>query len=908
MDKLTDEARLVKRRVDFSRIAKASAAHAERLAPAWLPRGGKREGDEWTALNPTRPDQHPGSFRVDLKTGKWIDHATGDHGKDIISLWAYLNACNQVEAAVAVAELIGEDPYDGAANAQGLTLEAYAAAKRLDVERLRQLGLETIGRKGRWAIAIPYRRRDGSFARNRIRVALDKPANGSPRVFWDDDKPAGTLLYGLDQLPQRGCPLFLAEGESDCHTLWPRGWDAVGVPGAQNYNPGRDDEELAGYDVIALIEPDGGGEALLDRLARSTLRGAMRAVRFQRFVEETTGIKGVKDPSELHVKAPEQFDAVMRRIIDGATPLELLLAARRPETPAAEVRPRLPEGFRYGPDGSIDYLAARADDDEDAAEAWSWLCSPMEVLAETRGEDNRNWGLLVRVQTPDGQWHQQAIARALFCTASEDVIGLLANLGLRFVPSKAVKGRLKALLAMTRSDKRARTASRIGWLGPGMFVLPDEMFGKAPGECVVFQPERPLPHAYRLGGSYEGWRAEVAARALGNSRLEFAAAAAFAGPLLQPLEIEGGGFHYRGDSSTGKTSTLRVAGSVWGGGGMSGFIKTWRATDNGLEHHAMLHSDTLFLLDELGQVAGSAASRTVYMLSNGQGKARAAQGGEGRPVAEFRVLLLSTGEMGLEAKMSEDGQQVMAGQEARFVDIEADAGAGLGAFEDLHGFDDGETFSDALKLASNAHYGHAGRAFLRKLLDDVDGAKAAARERMEAFAARARLEGATSQVTRVAKRFALVAAAGELATAWGVLPWPKGQAMAAAARLLREWRERRGADVPLESLKILAQTRGVIEKHGASRFTPWELPSTPVSNRLGFVKRDGDNLTYYVFPQAFAEEFCKGFDPKRVVRELVAIGALALDKERKAAKKARLPGGGVQRVYLIDGAALFAAD
>ena len=239
----------------------------------------------------------------------------------------------------------------------------------------------------------------------------------------------------------------------------------------------------------------------------------------------------------------------------------------------------------------------------------------------------------VRVQTPDGVWHTQAVARALFSISSEDIIGILANLGLRFVPSKAVKGRLKALLAMTRSDKRARTASRIGWRGQEMFVLPDEIFGKSNGERVVFQPERALPHAYRLGGTLDGWRARGGLPGAGQlpARVRRSRPPS-PGPLLQPLEIEGGGFHFRGDSSTGKTSTLRMAGSAWGGGGLSGFIKTWRATDNGLEHHAMLHSDTVFLLDELGQVTGAAASKTVYMLANGQGKARAGQGGEGRPV------------------------------------------------------------------------------------------------------------------------------------------------------------------------------------------------------------------------------------------------------------------------------------
>lgn len=56
----------------------------------WLP-NGKREGDEWSAINPTRNDKNQGSFKINLKTGKWMDGSTGDKGGDSVSLYAYLN-------------------------------------------------------------------------------------------------------------------------------------------------------------------------------------------------------------------------------------------------------------------------------------------------------------------------------------------------------------------------------------------------------------------------------------------------------------------------------------------------------------------------------------------------------------------------------------------------------------------------------------------------------------------------------------------------------------------------------------------------------------------------------------------------------------------------------------------------
>ncbi len=56
----------------------------------WLP-NGRQDGDEWVALNPTRADEHAGSFKVNLSTGAWGDFATNDEGGDAVSLYAYLN-------------------------------------------------------------------------------------------------------------------------------------------------------------------------------------------------------------------------------------------------------------------------------------------------------------------------------------------------------------------------------------------------------------------------------------------------------------------------------------------------------------------------------------------------------------------------------------------------------------------------------------------------------------------------------------------------------------------------------------------------------------------------------------------------------------------------------------------------
>ena len=87
--------------IDFHAIADAALANAESQVRSWLS-DGKRNGNEWLARNPTRADGKPGSFSVNLQTGRWADFATGDKGGDLVSLLAYLKGCSQKEAAEAL--------------------------------------------------------------------------------------------------------------------------------------------------------------------------------------------------------------------------------------------------------------------------------------------------------------------------------------------------------------------------------------------------------------------------------------------------------------------------------------------------------------------------------------------------------------------------------------------------------------------------------------------------------------------------------------------------------------------------------------------------------------------------------------------------------------------------------------
>ena len=263
---------------------------------------------------------------------------------------------------------------------------------------------------------------------------------------------------------------------------------------------------------------------------------------------------------------------------------------------------------------------------------------------------------------------------------------------------------------------------------------------------------------------------------------------AFVGPLLGPLEMDGGGFHFLGTSSRGKSTLLGLAASVWGA---PQFVQSWRATDNALEDIASTCSSALLALDEMHQVSPKLAGDIVYMLANGRGKQRMSSKGTSNGNS-WRVAVLSSGEISLEDHMVSGNKTVQAGQEIRLLGISA-VDRKFGAFDDLHGGANARIFSEKLKAATSANYGQAGRCFVQSIIGKIGELEA-----FECFIKKfvdsvvadrdMQLEG---QALRALKKFATLALAGELATKYGITGWQGGVAIEAAQEMFGLWLDRR---------------------------------------------------------------------------------------------------------------------
>ncbi|HEX9005431.1 MAG TPA: DUF927 domain-containing protein [Blastocatellia bacterium] len=506
----------------------------------------------------------------------------------------------------------------------------------------------------------------------------------------------------------------------------------------------------------------------------------------------------------------------------------------------------------------------------------TWVCSPLYIEADTRDGNGDNWGRLLRFFDADGREHKWAMPMSLLSGDGKLYREKLLDSGLILSPVSKARNLLDFYLS-TKPKEKVRCVNKIGWQGEA-YIFPDDTVGSADGEEIYLQAQETNP-LLRVSGDEQEWRDHIGHYCIGNSRLVFAVSLAFASSLLNLVGEEGGGIHFRGETTEGKTTALYVAGSVWGGGSEKGFLKRWKATGNGLEHVAACHNDSLLCLDEIAECDPREVGSIAYMLANGQGKIRSHRGLGNRPLTEWRLLFLSSGEIRLSDLMIQAGQRIKGGQEVRFVNVEANAGCGFGLFEDVHDFKGGAAFSKHLVECSKRYYGAPIRRFIKDLISDLSRVRREAKTFMKNFITSHVPEGVSSEVGRVSNRFALAAYAGELASSQGITGWNEGESTQAAAKLFAEWLGDRGTTGSSDEEKAVRQVRAFLEAHGASRFQSRD--EQIIHNRVGFkVVNDDGQIEFLIQKEQFMREVCAGLDAEMTARALFSRKYLTRQKSR----------------------------
>lgn len=541
----------------------------------------------------------------------------------------------------------------------------------------------------------------------------------------------------------------------------------------------------------------------------------------------------------------------------------------------------LPDGY-FRKDGYIMTETGKDDGMRDVI-----VCRDFKVLATTLTlDEEEKHGIGIGFGDWRGKYREVYFDRGELVGRSEAWLVRLANAGLEIENTQCLTYLMRGL----KTSAEAFLATKCGWHeidGTRAFVMPKRAIGLTTVSLSGDGPE------WAESGSLQGWKDEIARFAIGNSRLQFAIAAAFAGPLLRVLGAESGACHFFGASSEGKSTLLKCGTSVWGPK-----VINMNTTKVGVEAILVRHNDTFAPFDELGQMEHG-AGELAYMLGNESGKARGKIDGELRAVKKFKTFALMTGEQKLSDKIEGEGKKATAGQEVRVLSIAANAGAGHGCFEVLHGEKNGAALSDRLIASTGKYFGTAGPAFVEFLLPNYATVSGLG-PMLDELTKKMVRDDADGQVSRAAKRCAIVGVAGELARMAGILPWPQGAARKAAVRVFNDWLEARGGVGKSEALlgkeRIIKYMRVY-----AARFAP---PSDYVTPRSGFIDGTASGKTvngrriFYWIPAVFRTE-CDSCAPEEVARALWADGCLIRGEEGRLTKKKRFDGFGSSRYYAI---------
>jgi putative DNA primase/helicase len=358
-------------------------------------------------------------------------------------------------------------------------------------------------------------------------------------------------------------------------------------------------------------------------------------------------------------------------------------------------------------------------------------------------------------------------------------IRLLTRAGIHVVGRDGAQKALVQFLGFKPKHEIVRML-RVGWAQVGerpIFVRPDEVITptdmpKADHTSYLLDTTA-TRHGLHIAGTTVEWATEIAAPLQGNSNIAAAFATFFAAPLLSFASEPGGGIHFHGASTIGKTMASAAGQSIYGWPHETAddaFGVSWGGTEAGFDALALARTDLGLPLDEITLANLRTAEQVVYKVASGTKGPRATSAGHLRETAHASVLVLSTGEKSLSQFI---GPSLLEGARKRLVDVPAEVQDGS-AFETIPRdriHVEGSRLFDAMKR----QHGAVGRDWQRHLVQlGPDRIKTGLDRHREYFLAlpevAAVTEKAHPQARAVANRFALYGAALRMAIEADLLP------------------------------------------------------------------------------------------------------------------------------------------
>jgi putative DNA primase/helicase len=468
-------------------------------------------------------------------------------------------------------------------------------------------------------------------------------------------------------------------------------------------------------------------------------------------------------------------------------------------------------------------------------------------------------------------------------------------------------------------------AHQIGWYR-NQYLLPRFKAGENIKSITLHPDSRAGTEKFSTKGTLEDWKKYVASPCVNNTRLVFALSAAFASPLIDILGVESIGMNVFGGSRIGKTVMLRVAGSVWGGNGKpDGYMESWDASKVGLESLCLLHNDSFLAIDELSQSDPKERERFTHKMADGKGKGRAnTKGTLARKSYQWNLVFFSTANGSSEEYGLITTDSTKLAQMARFCDIPAEAGNGIGIFDKVPDKVAGEIiqgpahFSKKLTTASRMYYGTPIRLFLAQLVEarqsSEDNLISDIEELVQDFSAQMFAGEQSGIASNLAERFGLLYAGGVLAVRYGVLPYTEKAIFNSVRRCHNDhWEWRKANDLKVEEKEgeevseeqILESVAGYINTQSHLILDRANLPEDVaiLNDAVGFRVAGGGNKADEIWlkPTVLDEMVCKNITKDMLALVLKKSGFLNLGSRNRVRRQHTIKGLGRRPYYCLSG-------
>lgn len=424
------------------------------------------------------------------------------------------------------------------------------------------------------------------------------------------------------------------------------------------------------------------------------------------------------------------------------------------------------------------------------------ICSSFRLVAHVTND--RTNGVMVQVQfiSLNGELKTVLIAPSEFGKPGP-LSDKLMNLGLRIDELDLTKLFLSSLYKHKPPIAEIHRVSKPGWYSSEgsseskVYVNNGKVFKPADMACNL-ELDDGVGAVFSSKGTHESWLENVAAPCQGNPRLMLMMCASLLGPMLELIGYHNVGIHIYGSTKEGKTTGFIVVCSIYG---YETLINSWNSTANALQETASSHNDFVIFLDEIKQCKPEYVSTAAYDLLNGVTKSRMGSDIKLNRVSRFQTVVISNGETSIETHLEERGLEVSPGQLNRLVSIPLHPKNGM--FSDLHGEANKSEFASMLRRNAKANFGTAGPLWIQCLVDNQLELRRDLPSQLQKIEFQllksAGFDTPTASQHDIAKSLAAIACAGELAITHGILPWSKGDAIAAVKTCFKAWHRKEDA-------------------------------------------------------------------------------------------------------------------